>query len=249
MPFPFRIAERDEHDERQVGLPDPMFTGPKRASALSVDLPGEPYPMPSSSKEEIQRRFSTSKDFNEIFDAFEDAIIQRIDDIEIYRLLFWNHSLTPDERCLFGEKLVQEFPAVAYDVYMWLANVFEVTYSMYDNYELAIEYYKKAASVRPGEPDPYLDAADCYEPDLNIPPIDVLIEFLKDGVQYLANPKSVYHRLSYLYQMAGDSDLSEYYRTKADELGVPPRSGEGGSPEQDKKKSTDGDEDVPPSPS
>lgn len=178
--------------------------------------------MPNFTKEEIRRRFSTSKDFNEIFDAFEDAIAQGIDDVELYRLLFWNHSLTPDELCLFGQKLAQEFPAISYDIYMWLANVFEVTYSMYDNYELALEYYKKAASVRPNEPDPYLDAADCYEPDLNIPPVDVLIEFLKEGTQHLANPKSVYQRLSYLYQVMGDSEQSEYYRNKADELGNPP---------------------------
>jgi tetratricopeptide (TPR) repeat protein len=181
--------------------------------------------MPTFSEDEIRRRFSLSTDFNEIFDAFEAAIAQRLDDVEIYRLLFWNHSLTPDELCLFGQKLVQEFPHIAYDVYMWLANVFEVTYSMYDNYDLAIEYYKKAASVRPAEPDPYLDAADCYEPDLNIPPVGVLIDFLKDGVQHVANPRNVYQRLSYFYQIVGDSSLSEYYRRKAEEHGMPRRQG------------------------
>lgn len=180
--------------------------------------------MPNLSKEEIRLRFSTSTDFNEIFDAFEDAIVQRIDDIEVYRLLFWNHSLSPDELCLFGEKLAQEFPAIAYDVYMWLASVFELTYSMYDNYELALEYYKKAASVRPNEPDPYLDAADCYEPDLNIPPIDILIEFLKSGTQHLTKPRSLYQRLAYLYQLIGDSQQSEFYRQKADDVGGPTAS-------------------------
>ncbi|CUS99476.1 hypothetical protein JGI22_00447 [Candidatus Kryptobacter tengchongensis] len=38
--------------------------------------------------EEIRRRFAESKDFNEIFDAVEEAIRQRIEDIELYRLLF-----------------------------------------------------------------------------------------------------------------------------------------------------------------
>ncbi len=181
--------------------------------------------MPKFSKEEIRQRFATATDFNDIFDAFEDAIAQRIEDVEVYRLLFWNNSLSPDELCLFGEKLAQEFPAISYDIYMWLANVFEVTFSMYDNYELALEYYKKAASARPSEPDPYLDAADCYEPDLNIPPIDVLIEFLRQGAEEVTSPKNLYLRLSHLYEISGDSRLSEHYRRLADELGsLPPAS-------------------------
>ncbi len=178
--------------------------------------------MPKFSREEIRQWFSTSTDFNEIFDAFEDAIAQRIEDVEVYRLLFWNHSLSPDELCLFGQKLAQEFPAISYDAYMWLANVFEVTYSMYDNYELAVEYYKKAASVRPNEPDPYLDAADCYEPDLNIPPIDVLIDFLKEGTVLVTNPKNIFLRLAHLYEIIGDSRQSDYCRRKAEEPDSPP---------------------------
>src|ERR1043166_2812990 len=121
--------------------------------------------------EEIRKRFEISNEFNEIFDAFEEAIEQGLKDIELYRQLFWNHTLSPDELCLFGEKLAKEFPELAYDTYMWLASVFEVTYSMFDNYELTLAYYIKAAQANPTEPTPYLAAASCYEPDLNIPPI------------------------------------------------------------------------------
>ncbi len=170
--------------------------------------------------DELRSKFSKSTDFNEIFDAFEDALEQRLEDVELYRLLFWNHALTPDELCLFGEKLAKEFPGIAYDVYMWLASVFEVTYSSYDNYELSIEYYKKAAKVKPSEPDPYLDACDCYEPDLKIPPLDILIEFVKEGLDHVKNKKSLYSRLAHLYHLAGDDDLSEYYRQKSEERGA-----------------------------
>jgi tetratricopeptide (TPR) repeat protein len=171
------------------------------------------------SHDEIRAIFTSSKDFNQIFDAFEAAIESRYDDIELYRQLFWNKSLTPDELCLFGEKLAKEFPPIAYDVYMWLANVFELTFFAYDNYELAVTYYKKAASVKPKEPDPYLDACDCYDPDLNIPPIDQLIEFVKSGVGAVGNPKSLYLRLARLYSIIGDEDQSIYYQAKASELG------------------------------
>ena len=175
--------------------------------------------MPRFTLEEIRAKFANSTDFNEIFDAFEDALAQNIQDVELYRLLFWNNSLAPDELCLFGEKLAKEFPSIAYDTYMWLASVFEVTYSSYDNFELAIKYYRKAAKAKPSEPDPYLDAADCFDPDLNIPPVDVLVEFLKDGVKHVGNKKALLLRLAHLYQIIGDETQSEYYRNLADELG------------------------------
>ncbi|HTP79202.1 MAG TPA: hypothetical protein VMM57_02235 [Bacteroidota bacterium] len=175
--------------------------------------------MPRFTVEEIRARFSSSSDFNEIFDAFEDALQQKIQDVELYRLLFWNNSLSPEELCLFGEKLAKEFSGLAYDTFMWLASVFEVTYSSYDNFELAIRYYRKAAHVRPEEPDPYLDAADCFDPDLNIPPADILIEFLKEGLKHVTNQKVILQRLSYIYQLIGDQSQSDYYRNLADDIG------------------------------
>jgi len=169
------------------------------------------------SLEEIRRCFANSTDFNEIFDAFQAALAQKLMDLEPYRLLFWNHSLTVDEVRLFGEKLAGEFPELAFDVFLWLASIFEVTYSSSDNYELALHYYRKAASAKPNEPDPYLDACDCYDPDLNIPPLSSLIEFIKEGIAHVSNPASLYRRLSRLYEMAGDIDQSDYYRNKAEE--------------------------------
>jgi hypothetical protein len=129
-----------------------------------------------------RKRFGFQKG-SEIFDAFEEAISLRIDDMEVYKLLFWNPTLTPDELGLFGEKLAKEFPGLAYDTFMWLADIFEVTYSVYDNHVRSLEYFQKAAAVRDDEATPYLAAANCYEPDLNIPPVNVLLEFLKKGEQ------------------------------------------------------------------
>ena len=169
--------------------------------------------------EHIRATFATSQDFNELFDAFEDAIGQGLQDLELYRLLFWNNALGPDELGMFGEKLARVYPDLAYETFMWLANVFEVIYSSYDNFELAIRYYRKAALARPTEPDPYLNAIDCYEPDLNIPPAEILVAFLKDGLKTVTNTKVLLQRLSYLYQMTGDRQQSDYYRGLADDLG------------------------------
>lgn len=173
--------------------------------------------MPELSIEEIRRRFEQSKEFNELFDTFDNAVQQRFDDIELYKKLFWNPTLTPDELCLFGEKLAKEFPPLAYDTYMWLADIFEVTYSMYDNHLRSLEYFQKAAAARPSEPVPYLAAAKCYEPDLNIPPLSLLINFLKQGAGQSDNPKVFYQRLIELYEYTANDEMIEYYKRKLDE--------------------------------
>lgn len=171
--------------------------------------------MPSHSQDEIRRCFSASTDFNEIFDVFQAALAQRINDLEVYRLLFWNHSLTPDEVRLFGEKLAGEFPGLAYDVFLWLAGIFEATYSSSDNHELAVIYFRKAAAARPDAVEPYLKICDCYDPDLNIPPLSGLIEFVLQGLRLVGTAAPLYLRLADLYDFAGDPQQGAYYRRKA----------------------------------
>ncbi len=181
--------------------------------------------MPGRTPEDIRTVFANSADFNQLFDAFEEALTQGVRDMELYRVLFWNNSLSPDELRMFGEKLGREFPELAYETYLWLANVFEVTYSAYDNFELAMVYYRKAAAVRPDDPDPYIRACDCYDADLNIPPLSLLIDFVKAGLQTVKNKQVLYFRLSTLYQLKGDEDLSEFFRRLAHQSG----SGNGGN--------------------
>jgi hypothetical protein len=181
--------------------------------------------MRTYSPEEIRQCFSSSTDFNEIFDVFQSALAQRVTEFEPYRLLFWNPSLTPDEVRLFGEKLAGEFPQVAYEVFFWLAGMFEATYSSSDNHELSFHYYRKAAAVSPAEPEPYMKACDCYEPDLNIPPAAALIEFLKSGLPHAADTSPFFTRLGDLYAYIGDADQAFYYRLRAEK---PP--GEPGDP-------------------
>jgi hypothetical protein len=191
--------------------------------------------MRTYSPEEIRQCFSSSTDFDEIFDVFQSALAQRVTEFEPYRLLFWNPSLTPDEVRLFGEKLAGEFPQVAYEVFLWLAGMFEATYSSSDNYELAFHYYRKAAGVSPAEPEPYVRACDCHEPDLNIPPAAALIEFLKSGLPHAADPSPLFKRLGDLYTYVGDTEQALFYRLKTEKppdgtRHTPPEPGEGEQP-------------------
>jgi len=173
------------------------------------------------SVEDIRRCFAASNDFNEIFDAFQAALAGRLMQLELYRELFANRSLTPDEVRLFGEKLAAEFPSLAYDVYLWLAGQFEVTTSADDNFDLAFHYYRKAAGVRPSEPDPYVDACDCYDPDLNIPPSALLVDFLQQGIRSVPDPRRLYLCLARLHELKGDMEQGELYRRKSEDPGFP----------------------------
>ncbi|MBM4166172.1 MAG: hypothetical protein FJ218_04530 [Ignavibacteria bacterium] len=167
--------------------------------------------MSSYSPEQIHKCFSESNDFDEIFDAFESALLQQIDDIGMYSQLFWNPSLSPEELCLFGEKLAKEFSHISYDVYFWLASVFETTYAQKDNYELAFTYYRKAAKVNANEIAPYVKLCDCFDPIVNLPPIDDLISFLVEGIEVVSEPKQLFEWLIRLYEIKGEGEKGEMY--------------------------------------
>ncbi|MEK7819061.1 MAG: hypothetical protein AAB255_04630 [Bacteroidota bacterium] len=171
------------------------------------------------SKEEIKQRFANSTDFNEIFDAFQISINLKIDDVELYRQLFWNKSLSEDEIILFGEKLAIEFPQISFDIFIWMANVFETLFGKKDNLENAFTYYKKASIVEPTNEKPFIDVCNAYNQDLNIPPIENLIEFLKNGVELVNKKGIVYKNLSNLYQLKGDIYQATFYKARATEFG------------------------------
>jgi len=207
---------RDEFAAAPCGAPLPSLT-PATVVTQFPRGPGRIDPMRTYTLNEIRQCFSTSTDFNEIFDVFQSALAQQVADLDPYRFLFWNHSLTPDEVRLFGEKLAGEFPALAFDVFLWLAGMFEATYSSSDNHELAVHYYRKAATVKPTAVEPYLKVCECYDPDLSIPPLGGLIDFVLKGLTRVSDPVPLYRCLAELYAFAGDPKQSDYYRLKAGE--------------------------------
>ncbi|MBI5215506.1 MAG: hypothetical protein HY960_07110 [Ignavibacteriae bacterium] len=168
--------------------------------------------MAKFSVEEIQHQFEFASEFNDIFDAFEQALELRLDDLELYKKLFWNKSLSADEVALFGEQLVKQFPALGFDAFMWLAEMCALTRASEDNFESAMNYFQKAATVRPDALEPYVKAVLCYDPDVKIPPAKNLIEFVKTGIPHVSDPRMLYQRLAYLYDQLGNDEMTQYYR-------------------------------------
>ncbi len=168
-------------------------------------------------RDEIRQRFEFATEFNEIFDALEHALEQQFDDPDLYKVMFWNKSLSPDEVGMFAEQVNKHFPHRAYENYIWLAEMSAIVFASEDNFERAILYYHKAAHANPTSVEPYIKAVLCYDPDIKIPPAKHLIEFVKSGIPLVTEKKKMYQRLSYLYEQIGNDEMTHYFRHLADE--------------------------------
>jgi tetratricopeptide (TPR) repeat protein len=155
--------------------------------------------------------FKNSKNSDELFDTFDKAVKEGIDNFEIYKILFWNPALSKNEVCMFVKKLAASFPKLSYDVYMWGAKVIELSYENDDNLETVITFYKKAAESNNKLTEPYIRALDCYNADLKIPQPSTLVNFVKRGVSKVNDPSILYYKLSELYGKMGNIELKNHY--------------------------------------
>lgn len=150
-----------------------------------------------------------------MFELFRSALDHGVDDFEIYRELLWSNNLLPDEALFFAKKLTEVHEEMGYDVYMWLANVFELQSSDADSAERSFQCLKKAARYNPRSDRPYLSACELYDGDLNVPSVKSILAFLKSGSTKVKNPRSIYGRLSAFYRMLGNEEMYRYFKGKS----------------------------------
>ncbi len=155
--------------------------------------------------------FKNSKNPDELFDAFDNALKENIDDLELYKILFWNSALNIDMLSMFIKKLAHTFPHIAYDVYMWGAKVIELSFDNLENYETILNFYKKASEIKPLETEPYIKAADSYNFELKIHPPALIINLLKKGISKVKDPALLYFKLSEVFGKLGNTELKNHY--------------------------------------
>lgn len=155
--------------------------------------------------------FKNSKNPDELFDAFDNALKEGIDDLETYKPLFWNSALSIDEIKLFIGKLASTFPSIAYETYMWGAKIIELTFDNVENFETILSFYKKASEIRPSENEPYVKAIDSYNFDLKIHPPASVINFVKKGISKVKDPSTLYFKLSEFFGKLGNLELKNHY--------------------------------------
>src|SRR5690606_1788772 len=168
--------------------------------------------MPKLSKKYIEHIFRNSDSPDELFDTFRIAIEQQIKDSNLYRSLLWNRALSSDEVMMFAEKICKYNPDLSYQIYSWVGKIFASLFVYGELSEQALEYYKKAAKCNPSAHEPYISIAKFYNPDLNLPSFESVIETLKKGIQSVDKKSKLCFSISKLYKNKGYVEEANAYQ-------------------------------------
>jgi len=169
-------------------------------------------------KYQFEYIFKNSRNPDELFDAFDNALKNGLDDLEIYKVLFWNPVLTLNEICMFVKKLAQTFSNKSYDIYVWAAYVLELSFDEVENFEAILNFYKKASEIKPDSPEPYIKAMDAYNFDLKIHSPTPLINFVKKGLNKVSDITTIYFKLSEFFGKLGNIELKNHYLAEGEKL-------------------------------
>lgn len=164
-------------------------------------------------KEEIEKTFRSSNNSDELFDAFQEAIAQQIDDVELYKILLGNPILADEEIGMYTEKLCNEFSGESFDLYLWTAGLFETKTYKVECLEKALYYYTKAAQIKPASYIPYLNAMNIYNYDINFSMNKEIIDFVEKNIGNVDKKSIIYKALAEHYKKLGyKSKEHEYLR-------------------------------------
>lgn len=155
-------------------------------------------------KKYFERIFRNSDSPDELFDTFRIAVEQNVKDSNIYRTLLWNRALSSDEIMMFAEKICKDSPALCYKIYSWVGKILSSAFIYGELNEQALEYYKKAAKSNPAAHEPYIAIGRFYNPDLNIPSFNSVINTLRGGIETVEKKSKLCFMISKLYKNKGD---------------------------------------------
>ncbi len=159
----------------------------------------------------IEFVFRNSISQDELFDAFREAIILKINDATLYKILLANPALNKDEIKLYTEKLLKEIPGSTYQLCMWTAKVFENHVEDYEQLEHAILYYTKACYHNPGSHEPYLDLIKLYNLDIELPSNKKILQIVESGTSSVIYKSKIYFALSDLFKKINDLNGASKY--------------------------------------
>lgn len=164
----------------------------------------------------IENIFRNSTSSDELFDAFQEALNEKLVDPEIFEILIFNPALSSDEIKMFTEKLVKVFPGSTYTLCMWTARVFGNFSEDYERLEDALDYYAKASLQKPTEVEPYLSILNLYNYDLDLPTNDKIIFIVESGIPPVNLKSKIYYALSEHYKKIGNLELASKYLALAE---------------------------------
>jgi hypothetical protein len=167
-------------------------------------------------REKLERIFRVSDCSDELFDAFNLAVKNKIEDSELYKILLGNPALTKDEILMYTETLTQEFPNSSYELFIWTAGLFENNTFDYFSIDKSLHYYKKALDSNPVSHKPLINALKLYNYEIGLPTNSSIIDFIKENIQRIKDKKEVYLSLVGHYQKVGSLELKRKYQALAE---------------------------------
>ncbi len=161
--------------------------------------------MHSNLKSNLEKIFQNSRNSDELFDAFQLLIFKKINDLELFKILLANSSISKDELLMFSEKLAKDFPDSAGDIYLWMSRVIENKTSQTECMDIALQYLKKAWLTKKSNNEALLRACSLYnaEYDIDFPLNKNVITFIEESVNYVKSKSKIYYSLAKIYKKAG----------------------------------------------
>ncbi len=167
---------------------------------------------------ELENIFRNSDSSDELFDAFHFAMTGRIKDEELYKKLLWNRALSVDEVSMYAQKVCSEFPEFSYNIFFWTAQIFESISSYGEYYDHALKYLMKSSESDKIKHEPYLKACLMYNPEIDVPEFNNLIEFVKKGIECTEFKSKLCFALSDLFHMKGQIKLMQTYKSMGEQF-------------------------------
>jgi hypothetical protein len=158
-------------------------------------------------REEIENIFRSSNSSDELFDAFQSALKNKISDVDFYKILLGNPALSTDEIKMYASKLCSEFPDFTFDICMWTADLFLKNIEDYRCIADALAYYKNAAESKPAKHEPYLAAIKLYNYDLEIPTNKQILSMVDKGMPSVDKKSKVFFAMAELYKKLGNRSM------------------------------------------
>lgn len=167
--------------------------------------------MCEEAKKRIENIFRNSSSPEELFDAFDEAIKLKINDVEIYKVLLGNPVLSLDEIKMYAEKLIRELDDKKFQITMWTAKVFENLQANFDYLDSAINYYAKAIEFDPSSHEPLVRLLKLYNYDLELPTNKRILNLVEMNLHKVEIKSKVYLALADLYKQLGNKQLEAKY--------------------------------------
>lgn len=164
-------------------------------------------------KKNLEKIFLESDSSDQIFDAFQLLLFNKIDDMDIVRVFLANPSLSIDEIVMYSEKLASTFVELSYEIFLWTGYVFESKFGCTD---YSLNYYQKASSVSPSEYAPYVSAIHLYNFEYPLPSNKIIIKMVEDGAPCVKKRSKVYYEFAKLYQELGNREKHIKYTELAE---------------------------------